>query len=509
MKNPAERGAQAGAAELEVKEVLESSPTRDIVLVEGSSIPVYMVKSPQLTPAERAALSSLKEKLVDEIKIEPGKIPLEEREKVFVREGLKVIERVTKEIPSDRKKFLLELIANEMVGYGPLAPMLADDNLEDVMIIGLGAPVHIFHQKYGMCATNVYFRDEHSIMAIIDKASRDAGRRIDLRQPLIDSRMPDGNRLNIIIPPISLTGPILSIRKFKSTALSVLDLIKLGTLSTDSAAFLWLLVEGMGVRPANMLFAGGTGCGKTTTLGALSSFVPERERVITIEDAAELKLPHRHWIRLETRLPVEALEEVTVDQLVRNSLRMRPDRLIIGEARGLGIPTVFTAFSGHTGCMCTIHSNTTAEETLARLTRPPISVPELLISAVDAIVMQRRLLIKNKYIRRVTEIAEVVGVEGGKVKLNRTHKWNPGTDEIRQVDTPSLVLQQISELSGIPQKDILKELKRREEVLKLMLGREMDVFSVNRAIQDYYSDPDGALEVLERQRPPSESAKDI
>lgn len=218
-------------------------------------------------------------------------------------------------------------------------------------------------------------------------------------------------------------------------------MVNFGTLSTNSAAFLWLLVEGMGVRPANILIAGGTGCGKTTTLAALSAFVPERERVITIEDAAELKLPHRHWIRLETRLPAETLEEVAIDQLVRNSLRMRPDRLVIGEARGLDIPTVFMAFSGHTGCMCTVHSNTTAEETLARLTRPPISVPELLISAVDAIVMQRRLLVRNRYIRRITEIAEVVGVEDGKVKLNRTHRWNPATDKIEPVDTPSLALQ--------------------------------------------------------------------
>lgn len=480
---------------LEIKKVFESSPTVDIVLVEGSTLPVYMIKSPSLTQEELEFLSEVKGKILDEIKVDTT-ANIGERKKIFVNEVLRIMQRRAKDIPLEKQKYLAELIANKTVGYGELEPILADEQVEDVMITGIGAPVYIFHQKYGMCPTNVYYRDEASVRAIIDKAARDAGRRIDLRAPLIDSRMPSGYRLNIIIPPISLSGPILSLRKYKSVPMSVIDLINYGTLSTEATAFLWLLVEGMGVRPGNLLFVGGTGCGKTTTLSAVCAFVPERERVVTIEDAAELRLPHGHWIRLETRLPVEQLDEVTMEMLVKNTLRMRPDRLIIGEGRGAEIATVFSAFSGHTGCMSTIHSNTTAEETLIRLTKPPAAVPEQTISALDAIIMQRRIFLGDRYIRRITEIAEVAGMQDGKIKLNRTHRWDPKTDKTEPVEAPSLALQQISELGGIPQGDIIKELKRREEALKLMVSRKMDVYDVIKTIQLYYTDPEGTLKNL-------------
>ncbi len=362
------------------------------------------------------------------------------------------------------------------------------------MVIGVDMPVYVFHRKYGMCSTNVTFKTEKALLSLLEKASYDAGRgRIDIRMPILDTRMPDGSRLNLIIPPISLTGPVMSIRKFKERMLNIVDLIDLKTLSIDAAAFLWLLVEGMGIRPANMLIAGGVGCGKSTTLAAISVFVPERERVVSIEDPAELRLPHRHWIKLETRLPAEALDGVTVPQLVKNTLRMRPDRLVIGEARSPEIPDLFAAFSGHVGCMSTTHSNTTAEETLMRLTRPPINVPELLLGAVDVIIMQRLLHIRGQHIRRVTEIAEVAGMEGGRIKLNRTHCWDPSADELKAVGTPSISIRQISELSGIPTAKIQQELKQRAKVLGLLVKKHANMDEIYRMVQEYHVDPDGVL----------------
>jgi len=334
----------------------------------------------------------------------------------------------------------------------------------------------------------------------MEKASLDAGRRrIDIHSPLLDTRMPDGSRLNLIIPPISITGPVVSIRRFRKQALNIVDLIKLGTLSVNAGAFLWLLVEGMGVRPSNLLIAGGTGCGKTTTLAALSIFVPERERVVSIEDPAELHIPHGHWIRLETRLPAESLEEVTLTQLVKNALRMRPDRLIIGEARGPEIPDVFAAFSGNVGCMSTIHTNTTAEETLARLTTHPVKVPELLLSALDAVIMEHRLYLSGqKHVRRITEIAEIAGMEENRVKLNRTHRWDPAKDELQVVDTPSLTTKQISKLSGMSRNRVNRELKQRGKILKWMVEKSLTTEEIYKKVQEYYSEPKAVLKEIGR-----------
>lgn len=481
-----------------VRKVLESYGAVEILRVEGSSIPLYHINFPKLSGEEQRLLAEARERVMGEVKGEPTGIPLYERKDFFMKEILSMMGKLWKEIPSKRKKFLARILTDECVGYGPIEPMLADENLEDIMIIGVGMPVYVFHQKYGMCSSNVVFRDETILRGLMEKASLDAGRRrIDIRSPLLDTRMPDGSRLNLIIPPISITGPVVSIRRFRKQTLDIVDLIKLGTLSVNAGAFLWLLVEGMGIRPSNLLIAGGTGCGKTTTLGALSIFVPEGERVVSIEDPAELLLPHRHWIRLETRLPTEELEEVTLTRLVKNALRMRPDRLVIGEARGPEIPDVFAAFSGHVGCMSTIHTNTTAEETLARLTKQPVKIPELLLSALDAIIMEHRLhLPGQKQIRRVTEIAEIAGMEEGKVKLNRTHRWNPAKDELQEVDAPSLTIKQVSGLSGISRKRVKQELTQREKILGWMVKKSLGTEEIYRKVQGYYSDPKVVLKEI-------------
>lgn len=221
------------------------------------------------------------------------------------------------------------------------------------MVIGTNRPVYVWHRRFNMCKTNVIFDSDRDILNIIERIAREVGRRIDQQSPLLDARLPDGSRVNATIPPISLDGPTITIRKFKRDPLTIIDLIKYGTMSSEVAAFLWVLVDGLGVKPANVLVAGGTGSGKTTTLNSLGMFIPPSERVISIEDTAELQLPVEHWVRLETRPPnLEGKGEVTMDDLVRNTLRMRPDRIIVGEVRGPEARTMFTAMNtGHNGAL--------------------------------------------------------------------------------------------------------------------------------------------------------------
>jgi len=482
--------------------ILESYGQVDIVSVEGQVLPFYRIKMPEITKEEQKLLNIAKEIAVEEIKINPEKIlDPAKRQRTFTLEFLKILERESKgiNIPRGRFQQLGELAVRDMLGYGMLDPAIDDDKLEDIMVIGVGKPVYVYHRKYGMCSTNIVFNDENSIKYLIDKMARVVGRRIDQQTPLLDARLPDGSRVNATIPPISLEGPTISIRKFRTDPLTIVDILNYGTYSTDFAAFLWLIVDGLGVKPANILIAGGTGSGKTTTLNCATTFVPARERIISIEDTAELQLPHKHWIRLETRPPnVEGRGEVTMDDLVKNALRMRPDRIVVGEVRGPEAQTMFTAMNtGHDGCMGTVHANS-AIETISRLTEPPMDVPDIMITALDAILMQQRIYHRQKgQIRRITEVAEVTGLEGGKPQLSRIFKWNPKTDRVEPTGVPSKIKRMITEFSGISGVEIEEELKRRMAVLEWMKQKQLrNIFEVGRIIQEYYLDQSNVLKSI-------------
>ena len=335
-------------------QVLDAYGNVRILKVKGEPVPIYELILPKLSKDEEMLFKRIKERAITEIQIDPAAIPdPEKRRRVFLDAVKKMIKDEAPHFSEGRIEVLAELIVQQMIGYGKLDPLVRDDNLEEIMVIGTGKPVYVWHRKHNMCKTNITFPDEREILNIIERIAREVGRRIDQQSPLLDARLPDGSRVNATIPPISLDGPTITIRKFKKDPLTIIDLIKYQTMSSDIAAFLWVLVDGLGVKPANILVSGGTGSGKTTTLNSLAMFIPPSERVISIEDTAELQLPVEHWIRLETRPPnLEGKGEVTMDDLVRNTLRMRPDRIIVGEVRGPEARTMFTAMNtGHNGAL--------------------------------------------------------------------------------------------------------------------------------------------------------------
>lgn len=482
-----------------IEKLLEKYGQVEILSVPGEVLPLYRIKLPELTKEEQELLDAAKEKAAEEIKIDPDKITdTSERQRIFMNEILKIIEKESKgmNLPPGRIRQLGEAALRDMLGYGQLDPMIADDKLEDIMVTAVGKPVYVYHRKYGMCFTNVIFETEDMIRYLIDKIARMVGRRIDQQTPLLDARLPDGSRVNATIPPVSLEGPTISIRKFRKDPLTIIDILNYGTLSLDVAAFLWLCVDGLGAKPANIIFAGGTGSGKTTLLNAATTFVPERERIISIEDTAELQLPHKHWVRFETRPPnVEGRGEITMDDLVKNALRMRPDRLIVGEVRGPEARTMFTAMNtGHEGCMGTLHSNSAAE-TITRLTEAPMSVPTIMIPALDVIVMQQRIYHRQKgQIRRVTEIAEITGFGEGKPQLNWIFEWNARDDVVESTGVPSKTKRAIAEFSGVGSTELNIELEKRAAVLEWMRSQSIrNIFEVGRIIQEYYRDPEAVM----------------
>ncbi|CAD5245342.1 ATPase, T2SS/T4P/T4SS family [Thermococcus camini] len=344
-----EETAYAGRAE-----VLDAYGNVRILRVKGEPVPLYEIRLPKLSREEEELFLRIKDRAITELQIDPSAFPnAEERRRVFMNAVRRMIKDEAPHFSEGRVEILAEMIVQSMIGYGKLDPLVRDDNLEEVMVIGNNRPVYVWHRRFNMCKTNIVFDEEKEILNIIERIAREVGRRIDQQSPLLDARLPDGSRVNATIPPISIDGPTITIRKFKKDPLTIIDLIKYGTMNTDIAALLWIFVDGLGVKPANVLVAGGTGSGKTTTLNSLGMFIPPSERVITIEDTAELQLPVEHWIRLETRPPnVEGKGEVTMDDLVKNTLRMRPDRIIVGEVRGPEARTMFTAMNtGHNGAL--------------------------------------------------------------------------------------------------------------------------------------------------------------
>ena len=307
--------------------------------------------------------------------------------------------------------------------------------------------------------------------------------------------MIDGSRINATIPPVSADGPSLTIRKFKRDPFTIIDLINSKTISIELAAFLWLCIDGLGVKSANAIISGGTSSGKTTTLNALSAFINPKERIITIEDTLELQIPHEHVIRMETRpANVENKGELTMNDLVKNSLRQRPDRIIVGEVRAEEAITLFTALNtGHSG-FGTLHSND-ARETITRLTNEPMSVPEIMIQAIDFIIMQNRIYTPSGVsFRRISEVAEVVGMENGVIQLNKIFQWNPERDTIENVSVSSKTLNQIADLSGKSLNEIRREIENRESVLKHMVRENIrSVDEVNAVLELYYRNPEKVL----------------
>ena len=462
-------------------------------------MPQYDVLKQNYTTEEKILLNEIRENLVDLAissgeNFQPNEDKLLNDIKAFLFNRF-AGENQNKRVPNEYLDNLSRKLLRDIIGYGKIDSLIQDDELEEIMIIGINKPVYVYHRKHGMMKTNIYYDDEQELTDLIDSMARQINRRIDKESPILDGRLSDGSRINATIPPVSADGPSLTIRKFKKDPLTIIDLINSRTLSLELAAFLWLCFDGLGVRSANAIISGGTSSGKTTTLNALASFINPKERIITIEDTLELQIPHEHVIRMETRPSnVENKGELTMNDLVKNSLRQRPDRIIVGEVRGEEAITLFTALNtGHSG-FGTLHSNS-ARETITRLTTNPMSVPKIMIQAIDFIIMQKRIYTPSGVsYRRISEVAEVVGSEEGVIQLNKIFEWNPETDSIENVSISSKTLTQIANLSGKSLYEINKEIENRELLLKHMVNQNIHRENeVNTLLEMYYANPQKVL----------------
>ena len=349
-----------------------------------------------------------------------------EKRQQFIQDHLEeALARTKLTLPDSIRKPLLRDILDEITGYGPIQPLLDDPDVTEIMVNG---PKRVYVEKKGRLErTNVVFEDNLHVLKIIDRIVLPLGRHIDADTPMVDARLPDGSRVNAVVPPCAIDGASITIRKFRKEKLVMAQLIEYNSLTQGMADFLRACVLGR----LNIIISGGTGSGKTTFLNVLSGFIPEEERIVTIEDAAELQLQQDHVVRLETKLAnVEGGGVVSIRELVRNCLRMRPDRIIVGECRGGEALDMLQAMNtGHDGSLTTVHANSPRDalsrlETLvlmAGMDLPLKIVRQQISSAVDVIVQMSRL---RDGTRKITAITEVAGMEGDVIVLSDIFKYN-------------------------------------------------------------------------------------
>ena len=382
------------------------------------------------TSLQPADLAKLKAFLINAITREMEAEPpaLNERQKVIQENLVKAYQQTRVNLPESLRQQLFHDIQDDLLGYGPIQPLLEDSTITEVMVNGYNK-VYI-ERKGKLIKTNISFENDEHVMRIIDRIILPLGRRVDADSPSVDARLPDGSRVNAVIPPVALDGPSITIRKFAKDKLSIQQLIDLGSITPQMAEFLRACV----ISKLNIIVSGGTGSGKTTLLNILSSYIPEEERIVTIEDAAELRLQQDHIVRLETKVAnLDGRGQVTTRDLVRNSLRMRPDRIIVGECRGGEALDMLQAMNtGHDGSLTTLHANSPRDalsrlETMcmmAGMELPLKVIREQIASAIDVIVQQSRMKDGS---RKVTAITEVAGMEGDTVVMTDIFKFDQTT----------------------------------------------------------------------------------
>ncbi|MEJ5225445.1 MAG: CpaF family protein [Anaerolineales bacterium] len=367
----------------------------------------------------------LKAHLIGMVAPDLQKLPAKDQTRDTVRQALeRAFAQLRIDLPAAQRDPILKDALADLVGYGPLEYLLDDPEISEIMVNGASLT---FVEKMGVVyETDIRFEDDAHLMRIVDRILHPLGRRVDYDNPTSDARLPDGSRVNVIIPPVAVDGPHLSIRKFLTTRMQMENLIELGTLTPHMAKFL----EACVVARLNIIVTGNTSSGKSTMLNILSSFIPNHERIITIEDAVELQLKQRHVVRLETKLPnTDGVGAVNIRDLVRNALRMRPDRLVVGEVRGGESLDMLQAMNtGHSGSLTTLHANSPRDaiarmETMALMSGielPVVALRRQIAAAIDLIVHMSRL---QDGTRKVTQITEVVGMESDIVTLMDIFKF--------------------------------------------------------------------------------------
>ena len=463
-------------------------------------VPIYEIIIPLVKEATEAALDAIREMLLDQLDLRPAEIISPQEMKLLKEKfSVKAMELLKKEFPKLKEseyRTLSGLLIQQSLGLGIIEFLLQDRNLEEIVVNSATDPVWVYHIKMGWLKTNILISSENQIYEYAASIGRRVGEQITNLSPLMDAYLPTGDRTNATLFPISSGGNTLTIRKFARRPWTITDFIQQKTLSPDMAAFLWLAIQ----YELNIVIAGGTASGKTSLLNALTCFIPPNHRVLSIEDTREIQLPQfLHWVPLTTRPPnPEGKGEVTMLHIMINSLRMRPDRIIVGEIRrSREAEVLFEAINTGHSVYSTLHANT-AEEAFRRLVNPPIDIPIALLGGLQLVAVMHRDRRKN--VRRVLQLTELIpssGLKEMKIDLNTIYQWVAAEDKVISLAKSYRAMSDIKLYTGMMEKDIERDLQDKKEILEYMAKNNInDINTVGRIVSDYYRDPDAMLKAV-------------
>lgn len=476
----------------------EGLPVEVLVTRKDEFVPRYEISIPGIAEGTKLILETkLKGELVTEVKLDIGDIldpkKYEGVKARFLEAAKKILTRNFPSLPEDKKEILAVYLLQNTLGMGELEALLADEQLEEVVVNNSREPVWVYHKKFGWCRTNVRIKSEEMVYDYASTIARKVGRQINVLNPTLDAHLPSGDRVNATLFPISSFGNTITIRKFSRNPWTMTNFIRSRTVTPDVAALIWLCMQ----NELSLLVTGGTGSGKTSFLNAMAGLIPANQRIVTIEDTRELTLPSfLHWVPMVVREPnPEGKGEVTMLDLMVNALRQRPDRIIVGEIRRQREAEVmFEAM--HTGhsVYATLHADN-AEQTISRLVNPPINVPPSMLDALSGIVVTFRHRRFN--IRRVLEFAEVTS-QG---KANVLYRWDVRTDKVKHAGGMVRLAETLSLYAGMEEKEIEEDVEEKAKILEWMVKNNYDdVDQAGQIVSHYYANPDEVIEAVAKGR---------
>jgi len=450
----------------------------------------YTVIEPTLSERDKRNFEIIKKLLITELTVSLNEIKTKkDAERKLTRKIGQLIKKYRLEIPSRNLSKITYYAIRDFIYLGKIEPLMRDHMVEEISCDGTNIPLYVWHREFESIPTNIIFKGDKELNNFARKVSYVCGKHVSMANPIVDATLPDGSRINLTLGhEITKRGSTFTIRRFRADPITIIDLIKFKTMTTDIAAYLWYIAE----KNSTMLVAGGTASGKTTALNALATFIRPGQKIVTIEDTQELNLPHENWIPAVSRQNFTdgQIGEINQFDLLRAALRQRPDIIIVGETRGREAYTLFQAMATGHGGMSSIHADS-VEATLTRLASSPMDIPKTLIAnTLDVITLQLKLRVKDKSVRRIIQISEINGLDEntGNIRTHEIFKWNP-TDDTHQYAGNSVVLEKIKEIHGETDEQINYELSKRKLALEWMVKNEIrDHKAVSNNIKEFYAD---------------------
>lgn len=452
----------------------------------------YQVIEPVLSERDQKAFEIIKKLLMTELTVSLHDIKSKkDAERRLKKKIASMIKKYRLKIPPKNIAKINYFAVRDFVHLGKIEPLMRDHMIEEISCDGTNIPIYIWHREHESMPTNIIFEKDVELNNFSRKMAYICGKHVSMADPIIDASLPNGSRINLTLGhEITKRGSTFTIRRFRADPITVIDLIKFGTMSIDIAAYMWYLAE----KKSTMLVAGGTASGKTTALNALATFIRPGEKVVSIEDTQELNLPHENWIPAVSRQNFTDTQVGEINQfdLLRAALRQRPDIIIVGETRGREAYTLFQAMATGHGGFSSIHADS-VDATLTRLTSSPMDVPKALISnSLDLITLQLKIRVGDKSLRRIIQVSEIDGIDEttGQIKTHEIFKWNPKTDTHEYLGD-SVIFKKLKERDGDTEEKINYELTKRKLALEWMVKNNIrDHKEVSANVMDYYADPE-------------------